>query len=165
MVSAVFIQVKNRARGNVTSPIIVWSVLMAVVIFMVEASHGAHHDALWVGFGATVLFGVYLGLRRRVAAAFVAPFVSWMVAWIPLWIAEMIYLGNWFSLHHMDLLAYLQQNQSMVSGTIQLKLYKGNCTVMSRESANSLYKPNLITYGEKSEFDQRNGAAFSRMLR
>ena len=64
----------------------------------------------------------------------------------------------------MDLLAYLQQNQSMVSGTIQLKLYKGNCTVMSRESANSLYKPNLITYGEKSEFDQRNGAAFSRML-
>jgi argininosuccinate synthase len=78
--------------------------------------------------------------------------------------AEMIYLGNWFSLHHMDLLAYLQQNQSMVSGTIQLKLYKGNCTVMSRESANSLYKPNLITYGEKSEFDQRNGAAFSRML-
>jgi argininosuccinate synthase len=78
--------------------------------------------------------------------------------------AEMIYLGNWFSLHHMDLLAYLQQNQSMVSGTIQLKLYKGNCTVMSRESANSLYKPNLITYGEKSEFDQRNGAAFFRML-
>jgi argininosuccinate synthase len=78
--------------------------------------------------------------------------------------AEMIYLGNWFSLHHMDLLAYLQQNQSMVSGVIQLKLYKGNCTVMSRESANSLYKPNLITYGEESEFDQRNGAAFSRML-
>jgi hypothetical protein len=90
MVSAVFIQVKNRARGNVTSPMIVWSVLMAVVIFMVEASHGAHHDALWVGFGATVLFGVYLGLRRRVAAAFVAPFVSWMVAWIPLWIAAMV---------------------------------------------------------------------------
>jgi argininosuccinate synthase len=78
--------------------------------------------------------------------------------------AEMIYLGNWFSLHHMDLLAYLRQNQSMVSGMIQLKLYKGNCTVMSRESANSLYKPNLITYSEKSEFDQRNGAAFSRML-
>src|ERR1035438_1562590 len=90
MVSAVFIQVKNRARGNVTSPMIVWSVLMAVVIFMVEASHGAHHDALWVGFGATVLFGVYLRLRRRVAAAFVAPFVSWMVAWIPLWIAAMV---------------------------------------------------------------------------
>jgi len=48
---------------------IIWAILMAVVIFMVEASHGAHHDALWVGFGATALFGVYLGLRRRVAAA------------------------------------------------------------------------------------------------
>jgi argininosuccinate synthase len=78
--------------------------------------------------------------------------------------SEMIYLGNWFSLHHMDLLAYLRQNQSLVSGIIRLKLYKGNCTVVSRESANSLYKPNLITYSENSEFDQRNGAAFSRML-
>src|SRR5579863_4062738 len=87
---AVFIQVKNRARGNVTAPIIIWSIVMAVVIFMVEASHGAHHEALWFGFGATALFGVYLGLRRRVAAAFVAPFVSWMFAWAPLWIAAMV---------------------------------------------------------------------------
>jgi len=78
--------------------------------------------------------------------------------------SRMIYLGNWFSLHHMDLLAYLRQNQSMVSGIIRLKLYKGNCTVVSRESANALYQPNLITYSEKSEFDQKNGAAFSRML-
>jgi hypothetical protein len=87
---AVFVQVRNRARGNVTAPMIIWSVVMAVVIFMVEASHGAHHDALWIGFGATALFGIYLGLRRRVAAAFVAPFVSWMFAWFPLWIAAMV---------------------------------------------------------------------------
>ena len=88
--SGVFIQVKDRARGNVTAPMIIWSIVMAVVIFMVEASHGAHHDALWVGFGATALFGFYLGARRRLAAAFVAPFVSWMVAWVPLWIAAMV---------------------------------------------------------------------------
>ena len=69
---------------------IIWSIAMAVVIFMVEASHGVHHDALWVGFGATALFGAYLGLRRRVAATFVAPLVSWMVAWVPLWIAAMV---------------------------------------------------------------------------
>jgi hypothetical protein len=89
-VNPVFIQIKSRARGNVTAPMIVWSVVMAVVIFMVEASHGSHQGALWVGFGATALFGVYLGLRRRVAAAFVAPFVSWTVAWVPLWIAAMV---------------------------------------------------------------------------
>src|SRR5271170_2842501 len=87
---AVFVQVKGRARGNVTATMIIWSIVMAVVIFMVEASHGAHHDALWVGFGATALFGIYLGLRRRVAAAFVAPMVSWTIAWIPLWIAAMV---------------------------------------------------------------------------
>ena len=87
---AVFVQVKGRARGNVTATMTIWSIVMAVVIFMVEASHGAHHDALWVGFGATALFGIYLGLRRRVAAAFVAPLVSWTIAWIPLWVAAMV---------------------------------------------------------------------------
>jgi hypothetical protein len=63
---------------------------MAVVIFICEASHGAHHGAIWIGFGATALFGIYLGLRRRVAASFIAPLVSWTVAWFPLWIAAMI---------------------------------------------------------------------------
>src|ERR1700722_4180393 len=87
---AVFVQVRSRARGNVTAPMIVWSIVMAVVIFMVEASHGAHHDALWVGFGAQALLGLYLGFGRRGAAAFVAPFVSWMVAWVSLWIAAMV---------------------------------------------------------------------------
>jgi hypothetical protein len=87
---AVFIQVKQRARGNVTTPMILWSIVMAVVIFTVEARHGAHHDAIWIGFGASALFGIYLGLRRRVAASFIAPLVSWSVAWIPLWIAAMI---------------------------------------------------------------------------
>ena len=91
--NTVFIQVKDRARGNVTAPMIVWAIVMAVVIFMVEASHGSHPGALWVGFGATALFGAYLGLRRRVAASFIAPLVSWMVAWFPLWIAAMVRVG------------------------------------------------------------------------
>jgi len=69
---------------------IIWSIVMAVVLFIAEAHPGAHRGDYWIGFGATALFGVYLGLRRRVAASFVAPFVSWMVAWVPLWIAAMI---------------------------------------------------------------------------
>ena len=85
-----FVQVKNRARGNVTTPIVLWSSVVAVVLFMVEAHHGSHTGALWVGFGATGLFGAYLGLRRRTPAAFIAPFVSWMVAWFPFIIAAMI---------------------------------------------------------------------------
>lgn len=88
--SAVFIQARNRAGGNVTAPMIIWSIVMAAVLFIAEAHHGAHRGDYWIGFGVTALFGVYLGLRRRVAASFVAPFVSWMVAWVPLWIAAMI---------------------------------------------------------------------------
>jgi len=78
--------------------------------------------------------------------------------------ARLIYLGDWFSPHHMDLLAYLRQNQRVVSGTIRLKLFKGNCTVIGRQSSNALYKRNLITYGKGSDFDQRNGTAFSKIL-
>ncbi len=88
--NSVFVQAHRRARGNVTAPMMAWALVMAVVIFMIEASHGGHHGAYWVGFGVTALLGVYLGLRRRVAAAFIAPLVSWTVAWAPLWIAAMV---------------------------------------------------------------------------
>ena len=88
--SAVFVQVRNRARGNVTTPMVLWSCVVAVVLFIVEAHHGSHTGALFVGFGATGLFGAYLGLRRRTPAAFIAPFVSWLVAWFPFVIAAMI---------------------------------------------------------------------------
>ena len=88
--SAVVVQVRERARGNVTTPMVLWSCVVAVVLFLVEAHHGSHSGALWVGFGATGLFGAYLGLRRRTPAVFIAPFVSWMVAWFPFVVAAMI---------------------------------------------------------------------------
>jgi len=48
---------------------------------------------VWTGVGATALFGIYLGWRRRAAAVFVAPFVSWLFAWLPLWVAAIIHEG------------------------------------------------------------------------
>ena len=72
---------------------VLWSCIVAVVLFIVEAHDGSHTGALWVGFGATGLFGAYLGLRRRTPAAFIAPFVSWMAAWFPIVVAAMIRVG------------------------------------------------------------------------
>jgi hypothetical protein len=86
-------QVRERARGNVTAPMMIWATLMAVVIFIVEANLSRQSDAIWAGIIATALFGIYLGWRRRGAAVFIAPFVSWIFAWIPLWIAAMIHHG------------------------------------------------------------------------
>ena len=86
-------QVRERARGNVTSPMMLWATVMAVVIFIIEANRNKQPDAVWAGIIATALFGIYLGWRRRGAAVFIAPLVSWLFAWIPLWIAAMIHHG------------------------------------------------------------------------
>jgi hypothetical protein len=86
-------QVRERARGNVTAPMMLWASVMAVVIFIVEANRNTQPDAVWAGVIATALFGIYLGWRRRGAAVFIAPLVSWLFAWIPLWIAAMIHHG------------------------------------------------------------------------
>jgi len=89
-VSTFYVQMKDRTRGNVTVPMVLWSIVMAAVLFLHEARWGVRSDVVWSGVGATLLFGAYLGWRRRVAAVFVAPIISWMFAWIPLLIASMI---------------------------------------------------------------------------
>jgi hypothetical protein len=89
----VIVQVKDRTRGNVTAPMVLWSLVIAVVLFMLEARIGSRSSVTWVGVGATALFGAYLGWQRRVAATFVAPLVSWLVAWFPLVVASMIHDG------------------------------------------------------------------------
>ena len=70
-----------------------WAVVMAVVLFMLEARLGSRATFWLIGIGSTALFGAYLGLRRRTAAVFVAPFISWLVAWFPLVIAAMVHDG------------------------------------------------------------------------
>lgn len=70
-----------------------WAILMAVVIFCLEARVGHADTVGGIGLVVSILFGALLGWRRRVAAVFVAPFVSWLWAWFPLWIAAMIHDG------------------------------------------------------------------------
>jgi hypothetical protein len=67
-----------------------WSIAMAVVLFLHEARWGSGSDVVWAGVAATLVFGAYLGWRRRVAAVFVAPVISWTFAWFPLIVAAII---------------------------------------------------------------------------
>jgi hypothetical protein len=93
--SNVIISVRERSRGNVTTPLLLWALAMAVVLFVWEASKssaGVDH-AYEAGLVVTTLLGVYLGWKRRSAATFVAPLVSWMFAWFPLLVASMIHHG------------------------------------------------------------------------
>lgn len=89
----VFVEVRRRSRGQVSGAMTAWAIVMAVVIFCLEARVGAATTVGAIGVAVTVFFGALLGWRRRVAAVFIAPFVSWLWAWFALWIAAMIHDG------------------------------------------------------------------------
>jgi argininosuccinate synthase len=68
-------------------------------------------------------------------------------------IADIIYNGLWFSALNRDLSAYLQSSQRFVTGTVRVKLFKGNSMVVGRESPKSLYNLSLATYDKGDKFD------------
>ncbi len=71
--------------------------------------------------------------------------------------SELIYNGRWFNPLREALDAFLDKTQERVSGELTLKLYKGNATVVSRESKYSLYDHGLATYDQGDQFN--HGAA------
>lgn len=78
-------------------------------------------------------------------------------------ISELIYYGFWFSPEMEMLTAAVQESQKDVSGTVRLKLYKGNIIVCGRRSPNSLYSENLATFEEDSIYDQSDATGFIRL--
>ena len=74
--------------------------------------------------------------------------------------ASLIYNGLWFSSYHQDLIPYVQSTQQHVTGTVRMKLFKGNCTVVGRKSPYSLYQHKLATYDVGDQFDQSASPGF-----
>jgi argininosuccinate synthase len=75
--------------------------------------------------------------------------------------AEMIYNGFWFSPEREMLQAAIDHSQSMVTGQVRMKLYKGNVAVIGRSSPYSLYDQDLVTFEEgQSAYDHRDAAGF-----
>ncbi|MFO7841488.1 MAG: argininosuccinate synthase [Fidelibacterota bacterium] len=74
--------------------------------------------------------------------------------------AQLVYQGLWFTRLRKSLDAFIDKTQEHVTGTIKLKLFKGNITVASRDTCYSLYKMNLATYGDEDEFVRENAEAF-----
>ncbi len=78
--------------------------------------------------------------------------------------AELIYNGFWFSPEREMLQALIDKSQEMVTGEVRLKLYKGNVIVVGRESPNSLYDQDLVTFEEGAvAYDHRDAAGFIRL--
>ncbi len=77
--------------------------------------------------------------------------------------ADLIYNGLWFSALRRDLAAYVQSSQRFVSGTVRLKLFKGNFSIVGRKSPSSLYHYGLATYDKGDQFDQSAAAGFIKI--
>ncbi len=78
--------------------------------------------------------------------------------------AELIYNGFWFSPEREMLQAAIDLSQKEVSGRVRLKLYKGNVIVTGRESPNSLYDQELVTFEDGAvAYDHRDAAGFIKL--
>jgi argininosuccinate synthase len=77
--------------------------------------------------------------------------------------AELIYYGYWYSPERDMLQKALDEAQRDVTGTVRVKLYKGNCTVVGRKSERSLYRLDLATFEEDEAYRQKDAEGFIRL--
>ncbi|WP_020179575.1 argininosuccinate synthase [Methylopila sp. M107] len=78
--------------------------------------------------------------------------------------AELIYNGFWFAPEREMLQAAIDYSQAEVSGSVRLKLYKGNVIVQGRSSPNSLYDQELVTFEDGAvAYDHRDAAGFIKL--
>ncbi|HEX9159630.1 MAG TPA: argininosuccinate synthase [Rhizomicrobium sp.] len=78
--------------------------------------------------------------------------------------AQLVYDGFWFSPEREMLQALIDRSQEFVSGTVRLKLYKGNVVVSGRASPASLYAQDLVTFeDDRGAYDQKDAAGFIRL--
>ena len=78
-------------------------------------------------------------------------------------VAECVYYGFWYSAKMDALLALIRDAQKHVSGEVRLKLYKGNITVESRSSPNSLYDEGIASMEGGGSYNQTDAEGFLRI--
>ena len=78
--------------------------------------------------------------------------------------AELIYNGFWFSPERRMLQAAIDESQHSVTGRVRLRLYKGNVSVIGRESPNSLYSMKVVTFeDDQGAYDQTDAQGFIKL--
>jgi argininosuccinate synthase len=78
--------------------------------------------------------------------------------------AELVYFGLWFTPLREALDAFVESTQKNMTGKITLSLYKGNVSVVSRESEHSLYRTDLSSFTMGAGYDQKDAEGFIRIL-
>lgn len=77
--------------------------------------------------------------------------------------STLVYRGFWFSPERQMLQTMIDSVQDVVSGTVRLKLYKGNVIVVGRKSPRSLYREDFVTFERDEVYDQADATGFIRL--
>ena len=78
--------------------------------------------------------------------------------------AELVYNGMWYTRLREALDAFVDVTQQQVSGTVRLKLYKGNLILAGRKSPTSLYREDYASFGEEDVYNQKDAEGFIRLF-
>jgi argininosuccinate synthase len=73
---------------------------------------------------------------------------------------QLIYKGLWYSPLKEAIDAFIIKTQEQVTGSVRVKLFKGNAKVVGRQSVNSIYSSDLATYGAEDQFDHKAAEGF-----
>jgi len=74
--------------------------------------------------------------------------------------AEMVYFGQWFTPLREALDAFVNKLAEPISGSVRLRLYKGNVIIAGRTSPRTLYRPDLASFTMGASYDQRDAEGF-----
>ncbi|MFC1673415.1 argininosuccinate synthase [Pseudomonadota bacterium] len=77
--------------------------------------------------------------------------------------AELVYNGFWFAPEREMLQSAIDKASERVTGTVRMKLYKGNVIVTGQKSPNSLYDEDVVTFEEDTVYDQRDAEGFIKL--
>jgi len=78
--------------------------------------------------------------------------------------ADLVYNGQWFTPIREALDGFVEATQKTVTGSVRLKLYKGNIIVAGRKSPYSLYREDLATFGEEAVYNQKDAEGFINLF-
>ena len=78
--------------------------------------------------------------------------------------AQLVYDGLWYTPLKEALDAFIDSTQETVTGTVRMKLYKGNCTPAGTKSPYSLYNKELATFGEEEVYNQKEAEGFINLF-
>ncbi len=78
--------------------------------------------------------------------------------------ADLVYEGRWWTTEREAYDAFVAVTQARVTGTVTLRLYKGNVMVAGRQSTEALYDEQFVTFGEDDVYEQSDAAGFIRLF-